>query len=261
MASSSNINPYDNYESSRIEQDVIDPDDLDVDDDDPLEATSATTPLNPTHLTSVIPGEDRRAPNNTLDESVWDTLSRDVFAVWEKMKAVLWPKFTFKKWPDANDVLESGGGFGNGGGRGAAVIGDWDLWGPLVFCLALSTLLSFSAGEKQTTQVFAGVFSMVWVGEAVVTAQIKLLGGNISFFQSVSIIGYTLFPIVICAFLSALHIPAIVRVPVYSALYLWTLAAGVSILGGSGVVRNRVGLAVFPLGIFYAGLVCLCLVS
>ena len=121
---------------------------------------------------------------------------------------------------------------------------------------------------------------MVWVGEAVVTAQIKLLGGNMwvflyaisfglplliqaysSFFQSVSIIGYTLFPIVICAFLSALHIPAIVRVPVYSALYLWTLAAGVSILGGSGVVRNRVGLAVFPLGIFYAGLVCLCLVS
>jgi len=27
MASSSNINPYDNYESGRIEQDVIDPDD------------------------------------------------------------------------------------------------------------------------------------------------------------------------------------------------------------------------------------------
>jgi len=27
MASSSNINPYDNYESNRIEQDVIDPDD------------------------------------------------------------------------------------------------------------------------------------------------------------------------------------------------------------------------------------------
>lgn len=89
------------------------------------------------------------------------------------MKAVLYPKFTFKKWPDANDVLESGGSSG-----GAKVIGDWDLWGPLVFCLALSTLLSISANEKQKTDVFAGVFAMVWVGEAVVTAQIKLLGGN-----------------------------------------------------------------------------------
>jgi hypothetical protein len=135
--------------------------------------------LNPTHLTSAIPGEDRRAPTNTLDESVWSTLSRDIFAVWEKMKAVLWPKFTFKKWPDANDVLESGTGFGSGGvGRGPGVIGDWDLWGPLIFCLTLSTLLSISASGPQKTQVFAGVFSMVWIGEAVVTAQIKLLGGN-----------------------------------------------------------------------------------
>lgn len=82
-----------------------------------------------------------------------------------------------------------------------------------------------------------------------------------SFFSSVSIIGYTLFPVVICALLSALHVPSVVRVPVYAACFVWSLAAGVSILGGSGVVRNRVGLAVFPLGVFYGGLVCLCLVS
>ncbi|KAL0633858.1 hypothetical protein Q9L58_007231 [Maublancomyces gigas] len=172
MASSSHVNPYDNYESSRIEQDIIDPDDddLDINDlDDPLD----TAPLNPNALTSAIPGDDRRAQTNTLDESVWDTLSRDIFAVWAKMKAVLYPKFTFKKWPDANDVLESGGS-----GGGTRVIGDWDLWGPLVFCLALSTLLSISASETQKTDVFAGVFAMVWIGEAVVTAQIKLLGGN-----------------------------------------------------------------------------------
>lgn len=93
--------------------------------------------------------------------------------MWAKMKAVLYPKFTFKKWPDANDVLESGGS-----GGGTRVIGEWDLWGPLVFCLALSTLLSISASETQKTDVFAGVFAMVWIGEAVVTAQIKLLGGN-----------------------------------------------------------------------------------
>jgi len=95
----------------------------------------------------------------------------------------------------------------------------------------------------------------------VVTAQIRLLGGNISFFQAVSVIGYTLFPIVICALLSAFRVYAIIRVPVYSICFLWSLAAGVSILGGSGVVRNRVALAVFPLAIFYFALVCLCLIS
>lgn len=55
---------------------------------------------------------------------------------------------------------------------------DWDLWGPLVFCLALSLLLSFNARPEQKSVVFSGVFAMIWIGEAVVTAQIKLLGGN-----------------------------------------------------------------------------------
>lgn len=82
-----------------------------------------------------------------------------------------------------------------------------------------------------------------------------------SFFQSVCIIGYTLFPLVICALLAAFHIHTIIRLPVFGVLYLWSLAAGLSILGGSGVVRNRVGLAVFPLGVFYAAIVTLCLVS
>jgi hypothetical protein len=45
------------------------------------------------YLNSTIPGEDRRAPTDTLDESVWDTLRRDLLAVWEKMRQVLYPKY------------------------------------------------------------------------------------------------------------------------------------------------------------------------
>mgnify|MGYP003623000985 CR=1 FL=1 len=55
---------------------------------------------------------------------------------------------------------------------------DWDLWGPLVFCLMLSMLLSFRSRPDQRSVVFSGVFAMIWLGEAVVTTQIKLLGGN-----------------------------------------------------------------------------------
>ena len=50
--------------------------------------------------------------------------------------------------------------------------------GPLIFCLLLSLLLSFTASSEQKTMVFSGVFALIWVGEAVVTLQIKLLGGN-----------------------------------------------------------------------------------
>jgi hypothetical protein len=278
--------------------------------DDPLQGTSDRAPLTgnissrqaaantQSYLTSSIPGEDRRAPTNTIDETVWETLSRDLFAIWEKMKQVLYPKYLLGgmmqrgggigaaergeadgglggslrnlagRWPDADILLE--GGMSEG-------LKDWDLWGPLVFCLLLSLFMSWGAGGKQKELIFSGVFALVWIGEAVVTMQIRLLGGNMyvhmsnyvgymlilysAFFQSVSIIGYTLFPLVIASLLSAIGIPIIVRVPVYLVLIAWSMAAGVSILGGSGVVRNRVGIAVYPLFVFYMLLGCLCFIS
>lgn len=76
------------------------------------------------------------------------------------------------------------------------------------------------------------------------------------------IIGYTLFPLVIASALSATGlVPMLVRVPVYLVLIAWSLAAGVSIMGGSGVVRNRVGIAVYPLFVFYIALGCICFIS
>jgi len=50
--------------------------------------------------------------------------------------------------------------------------------GPLLFCLLLSFLLSLNARDDQRSLVFSGVFAMVWIAEAIVTMQIKLLGGN-----------------------------------------------------------------------------------
>lgn len=87
------------------------------------------------------------------------------------------------------------------------------------------------------------------------------MNSNSSFAQSVCIIGYTLFPLVLAAMFSAIGLPLIPRIPVYIVLVIWSLAAGVSILGGSGVVQNRVGIAVYPLFVFYVGLGALCFIS
>ncbi|KAJ5666267.1 uncharacterized protein N7477_008715 [Penicillium maclennaniae] len=282
-------------DESLLDDDLIEAD-HDIEADDPLHDTSDTAPLRGNiedsssrsrgsgygnYLTSSIPGEDRRSTQNTIDETVWATLSRDLIAVWEKMRQVLYPKYLLGgmlqrggggindaergeatgfgrnlrglvgRWPDADVVLQ--GGMSEG-------LRDWDLWGPLIFCLVLSLFLSMAHGD-QSSLVFSGVFCIVWLGEAAVTLQIKLLGGKISFFQSVCIIGYTLFPLVIAALLSALGLPTIARIPVYLVLVAWSLAAGVSILGGSGIVRNRVGIAVYPLFMFYIAIGCLCFIS
>ncbi|KAF5025194.1 hypothetical protein F66182_2770, partial [Fusarium sp. NRRL 66182] len=262
------------------DDDLIDPDDADLNDfDDPLAtntsrqplsgnigSSSSSRPLNEGYLTSRIPGEDRAAPQNTIDESVWDTLRRDLLAVWAKLREVLYPRYLL-----GGTMFDSEGGLRGAYSsiRGAGLSGtreeltglasrmidaeallqsnmtpglrDWDLWGPLIFCLLLSLLLSFTARGDQRDAVFSGVFAMTWVGEALVTLQIKLLGGNISFAQSVCIIGYTLFPLVLAAMMSALGLHWIARIPVYIVLISWSMAAGVSILGGSGVVKNRAG--------------------
>jgi hypothetical protein len=65
------------------------------------------------YLNNTIQGEDRRAPLNTIDESVWDTLSRDLNASWQKMKLVLWPKHLL------GGLLQREGGLG-GAERGEA---------------------------------------------------------------------------------------------------------------------------------------------
>ncbi|RDA91095.1 hypothetical protein CP533_1487 [Ophiocordyceps camponoti-saundersi (nom. inval.)] len=299
MASSSGRVQHSN--PSLEDDELIDPDNADLNDfDDPLSATAASgqslagnigsgrpsRPLNGTLLTSSIPGEDRSAPQNTIDETVWETLRRDLRAVWQKLQEVLYPKYLL-----GGTMFDSGRGLRGAYSniRGAGILGtseeltglasrvmdseallqsnmssglrDWDMWGPLIFCLLLSLLLSFTARSDQKDAVFSGVFAIIWLGEAVVTFQIKLLGGNISFAQSVCIIGYTLFPLVLAALMSALKLHWIARIPVYTILMFWSLAAGVSILGGSGVVKNRVTLAVYPLFVFYLGLGCLCFIS
>lgn len=49
--------------------------------------------------------------------------------------------------------------------------------GPLLFCLLLAVFLSLNKGDQRQI-VFSGVFATIWIGEAIVTLQIKLLGGN-----------------------------------------------------------------------------------
>ena len=178
-----------------------------------IQPDTSSTPIPRNYLNSSIPGEDRRATLNTLDESVWATVRRDLLAVWEKMVLVLWPKNLF------GGALQRQGGLAAeeegereglaGGVRGlmrnpemilqgtmSEGLRDWDLWyitiiyfivenrmltwarGPLLFCLLLSFFLSLRALPEQKSYVFSGVFAITWIGEAVVTMQIKLLGGN-----------------------------------------------------------------------------------
>lgn len=83
-------------------------------------------------------------PTNTIDESVWDTLSRDLSASWEKLRLVLWPKYLLGGMLQRSGGLESGEGGRLAGLRGitgrlpdaevllegamSEGLRNWDLW-------------------------------------------------------------------------------------------------------------------------------------
>jgi len=117
----------------------------------------------------------------TLDEPVMDTIMRDLNQVGSKLKVVLLPLGNDSR----NTVIQR--------------LRDWDLWGPLLVCLLLSITLSITAPGDSASLVFAAVFVIVWFGAAAVTMNAQLLGGTISFFQSVCILGYCVFPLVLSA--------------------------------------------------------------
>lgn len=173
---------------------------------------------------------------NTLDEPIKDTILRDVRAVGKKFFHVLYPK------------------------QKKSLLKEWDLWGPLVLCTFMAMILQGSSDVADSNDggpEFAEVFVIVWIGSMVVTLNSKLLGGNISFFQSVCILGYCLLPTAIALILCRVILMVeqtpklfILRFTITIIGFFWATYASMAFLGDSQPA-GRKGLAVYPIFLFY----------
>ncbi|XP_020772616.1 protein YIPF6 [Boleophthalmus pectinirostris] len=185
---------------------------------------------------SVPVGTSRRDEElSTLDEPVKETVLRDLRAVGNKFVHVLYPK------------------------RSSALLRDWDLWGPLLLCVTLALLLQGGASDTQDQggPQFAEVFVIVWVGSIVITLNSKLLGGTLSFFQSLCVLGYCIMPLtaalVVCRLVLLLANNAVsfaVRLLVVGASFGWSTFASTAFLADSQP-PNRKALVVYPVFLFY----------
>mmetsp|Transcript_7888 Transcript_7888/g.21540 ORF Transcript_7888/g.21540 Transcript_7888/m.21540 type:complete len:196 (+) Transcript_7888:64-651(+) len=177
---------------------------------------------------------------STIDEPVMETIMRDVRMVGNKMKCVMDPRRV--------DV---------------STLKDWDLWGPLILCLLLATILSASAPPQQKSLVFTSVFVIVWCGSGVVTVNALLLGGTLSFFQSICVLGYCIFPLtvasVFCVTIGAV-IGFWIRLLVVGFCFVWASTASVGFLQ-SLVPENRRALAAYPVFLFYLSISWMVLVQ
>jgi len=116
--------------------------------------------------------------------------------------------------------------------------------------MTLSVVLSLRAPAVQASFVFATVFVLIWGGAAVVTLNAQLLGGNVSFFQSVCVLGYCVFPIVVASLLCMWE-NHVWRAIVTTVSFAWSTRASVVFMSQL-VNPNRKGLAAFPVFLFYS---------
>ena len=172
----------------------------------------------------------REMEADSLSESVCTTLGRDAKRVGRKLLRVVVPVSL----AGSDDVL----------------LRDWDLWGPLLLCLLLSILLSFSAPPDQSALVFALVFALVWLGALVVTLNAQLLGGELSLLQSVCVLGYCIFPMIVATLACSFVDHILFRMAVAAACWAWASLAARSFIVGSVPQDKRV-LAVYPIALFY----------
>lgn len=163
---------------------------------------------------------------------------RDLNAVIVKFKYVLNPKLK-------NNMLK-----------------EWDLWGPLLLCTTMATILqTTSEGDKSGDAggpEFAEVFLIVWFGAAIVTINSKLLGGQISFFQSVCVLGYCLTPLAIsllgCKIVLILFTQTgfffFLRILISIGGFLWATYASIMFMGDSQPAKRK-ALVIYPMFLFY----------
>ncbi|KAF4596330.1 hypothetical protein EYR40_007983 [Pleurotus pulmonarius] len=173
--------------------------------------------------------ETRYTGMDTLDEPVSTTIARDLMSVYSKIVQVLYPRKA----------------------TGREVLRDWDLWGPLILCLMLGIMLSINAPASQSLGVFTSVIAICSIGALVVTIQAKLLGGRVSFFQGLCVLGYCIAPLDIAALIACFVRPIYVRAPVALIAWAWCIWASVNFLDGTKIEQQRILLAVYPLLLFY----------
>ena len=179
-----------------------------------------------------------KSENGTLDESIQETVLRDLKAVGHKFLSVLYPK------------------------KGENFLREWDLWGPLVLCTFLAIMLKSDDSTGANGMVlgdggpeFAEVFMVVWLVSLVITINSKLLGGQISFFQSVCVLGYCLLPpclsLAVChVILASGHPMPTMRAVIAAVGALWASWSAVTFLRGTHQ-PSRATLGAYPVCLFY----------
>ncbi|KAL2502274.1 Integral membrane Yip1 family protein [Forsythia ovata] len=195
----------------------------------PVPSTFPQLPPRSSESGGSIPVSGFGSPPNTLTEPIWDTVKRDLSRIVSNLKLVVFPN------PNREDPGKA--------------LRDWDLWGPFFFIVFLGLILSWSASVKKS-EVFAVAFALLAAGAVILTLNVLLLSGHIIFFQSLSLLGYCLFPLNMGALICMLKDNVIVKMVVVTVALAWSSWAAYPFMS-TAVDPRRKALALYPVLLMY----------
>lgn len=164
---------------------------------------STASPIyNESHVSNVVPDTidydmSAHSARGTLDESVWDTIKRDLYTIHKRLNVIVYPKFVQSYITMEASELEQNGQTGRSGEAN-----DSDLWAPLIFILLFSEISSYSSTSFSIYFVTSWLvillgsihlkkFSMLQSPSSSASPSTKKI------LMNVSLLGYCIFPILV----------------------------------------------------------------
>ncbi|EJS43796.1 yip4p [Saccharomyces arboricola H-6] len=189
----------------------------------------------------------------TLDETVLETLKRDVVDINSRLKQVVYPHFPslFSCW--CNGASSNAASENN-------ISANCDLWAPLAFIILYSLFVSHARS------LFSSLFVSSWFILLVMALHLRLTKPHqkVSLISYISICGYCLFPQVLNALVSQLLLPLafhigkehrwMVRVLSLSQLLVMALCLIWSVAAVSWVTQSKTVIEIYPLALCLFGM-------
>ncbi|KAK4481844.1 hypothetical protein RD792_012755 [Penstemon davidsonii] len=123
-------------------------------------------------------------------------------------------------------------------------------FGPSPNTLTEPVLDTVKRDLSRISEVFAVAFALLAAGAVILTLNVLLLGGHIIFFQSLSLLGYCLFPLDIGALICMLKDNVIVKLIVVAVTLAWSSWAAYPFMS-TAVNPRRKALALYPVLLMY----------
>ncbi|KAF7457284.1 Yip1 domain-containing protein [Cryptosporidium felis] len=169
--------------------------------------------------------------NGTLNEPVITTVKRDALLVYNKLYYFI----SGKNETETNNMK---------------VLLNWDLWGPCILLLVMSSCLYVKAPIGSKDSIFYAIYFFSVYGVVTIALNALILGVKCSFFAILSLIGYCLFPFTVVSFIS-LFIPNFFVRLIFTIMSIVQVYRVISISVTSISPEEKKILILYPMFLFF----------